>query len=289
MKENRSLIRQVAACGAALAMVSTLVAQTPVEMGAKVVRIQGPARYSLSPGSGVWQPLKIGMILKPGAVVQTGKEPKSFVDLVFFDTAVPRPTVTKPGIPTSYNTYTFTPKVEQNVVRIWENSALGIDKLTAMQTGADVVTDTELDLKAGRLYFRVKKTAAASRYEVKIPNGIAGIRGSDGMVDALGIIQMFSGSAFFVYNDTAGVVQSRSVGPGQQCDISSGAASPGTIAPIPPNDPGYTVIPSMPPPGPTGGTTGGGSTVVPPDQTFVPVTGTSHENNNQNNNQNNQQ
>ena len=56
-----------------------------------------------------------------------------------------------------------------------ENSALGIDKLTSMDTGSDSVTETQLDLKAGHIMGSVKKLSAASKYEVKIPNGVAGI------------------------------------------------------------------------------------------------------------------
>ncbi len=37
------------------------------------------------------------------------------------------------------------------MVRIWENTLLSIDKLTVTQTGADVVTETQLDLKAGHI------------------------------------------------------------------------------------------------------------------------------------------
>ena len=67
---------------------------------------------------------------------------------------------------------------EQNIVRMWENTLLGVDKLTFTQTGADVVTETQLDLKAGHIFGMVKKMSAASKYEVKIPNGVAGIRGT---------------------------------------------------------------------------------------------------------------
>ena len=79
------------------------------------------------------------------------------------------------------------------MVRIWENTLLGIDKLTETQTGADVVTETQLDLKAGHIFGTVKKMSAASKYEVKIPNGVAGIRGTVYDISAEGVVKVSVG------------------------------------------------------------------------------------------------
>ena len=46
MKETRSLLNSLVACGVALAMVSTLAAQTVNQGSAKVVRLKGAARYA---------------------------------------------------------------------------------------------------------------------------------------------------------------------------------------------------------------------------------------------------
>jgi hypothetical protein len=67
-----------------------------------------------------------------------------------------------------------------------ENTVMSIDKLAATDTGADIVTDTQLDLRAGRIFGTVKKLTAGSRYEVKIPNGVAGVRGTIFKLSALG-------------------------------------------------------------------------------------------------------
>jgi hypothetical protein len=42
----------------------------------------------------------------------------------------------------------------------------------------DTVSDTELDLQSGRIFASVKKLSNESKYFVKIPNGIAGVRGT---------------------------------------------------------------------------------------------------------------
>ena len=47
MKETRSLLNSLVACGIALAMVSTLAAQTVNQGAAKVVRLKGGARYKV--------------------------------------------------------------------------------------------------------------------------------------------------------------------------------------------------------------------------------------------------
>ena len=168
MKETRSLLNSVAVCAIALAMVSTLAAQ-PVNQGsAKVMRIKGLARYST--GNNIWVPLKVGDVVKPGTVIQTAA--KSSVDFALSEGAGP---VVHPA---TSETLSYQPTAEQNLVRMWENTLLGVDKLTFTQTGADVVTETQLDLKAGHIFGSVKKLSAASKYEVKIPNGVAGIRGS---------------------------------------------------------------------------------------------------------------
>ena len=44
-----------------------------------------------------------------------------------------------------------------------------------LERGADVVTDTELDLKAGHILGTVKKMSANSKYEIKLPKAALGL------------------------------------------------------------------------------------------------------------------
>jgi hypothetical protein len=161
-------------CGLALGVALSAGAQVVVGK-AKVVRIKGEARYTT--GGNVWQPLKVGAIVKPGTLIQTSMDRGSYVDLVFDDSASGITPVafnpSAPAAPPGYKAAT-----EQNALRIFENTVLGVDKLTSEQTGADVVTDTQLDLRAGHIFGSVKKMSPASRYEIKLPQGVAGIRGT---------------------------------------------------------------------------------------------------------------
>jgi hypothetical protein len=227
MKETRRLINHFIVCAAAFAMVSSLAAQT---IGtAKVIRIKGPARYTT--GNNIWQPLGTGAVLQPGTVVQTSTEKGSYVDLVLGDehASVVQPITFRPGIVSSMasGSASYQASVDQNVVRIWENSALGIDKLSSMQTGAEVVTDTQLDLKAGRITGNVRKLSAASKYEVKMPNGVAGVRGGLFDLYAEGIVKVFVGSAVAAAVDSkSGNVTTQTVMGGQQFDMRSNQVSP---------------------------------------------------------------
>lgn len=204
-------------------MVSTVAAQT-MDGGAKVVRIKGPARYST--GNNVWQPLKVGMVLKPGTIVQTSTEKDSYVDLVLGDGTAPLPRVASytPSIATS--TQSYQPAASQNVVRLMSNTALGIDKLTIQQTGADTVTDTQLDLRAGRILGSVKKMSAASKYEVKLPNGVAGIRGTIYDISATGVVRVLVGSVVVAIVNGDGSVTTKVVMAGQQFNPTTGEVTP---------------------------------------------------------------
>jgi hypothetical protein len=229
MKQTRSLINGLVGSAVALAIVSSVMAQTGGEGHATVIRKKGAARYTT--GSGQWQPLEVGAVLKPGAVVQTSTEKGSFVDLALgaAQATVPAPVKYQPYIPTSYavSASFYQPSAEQNVVRVWENSALGIDKLTEVQTGADTVTDTQLDLKAGRIAGSVKKMSAASKYEIKLPNGVAGIRGTVYEVTAEGNMKILVGSGVMAWVDPkTGNVTTQVVVGGQNYNAPTGQITP---------------------------------------------------------------
>ncbi len=145
-----------------------------------VVRISGEATYSL--GDGKWHPLVAGKLLAPGSVIKTA--PEATVDLVLGKTialpqakSVPDRISQAPDSPVR-GWISYKPSVEQNTVRMVGDTVLAIDKLSVSDTGVDSVSDTELDLRQGAIYNSVKKLSGASQYLIKIPNGIAGVRGT---------------------------------------------------------------------------------------------------------------
>ena len=210
MKQTRSLINGLIACGVAFAMVTSLAAQ---EGSAKVVKVSGSARY-MAPGSSMWEPLKSGTVLMQGAVVQTAGS-GSYVDVVLnnqrasaaFGSSMVPVSSAQAGV------------VQQNAVRIFENSVLSFDKLMVTDTGAGMTSETSLDLKAGKVFGTVSKMSADSKYEVKIPNGVAGIRGTVYFISAEGVLNVISGEVVVAYMSNNNQPMTQSIMPGQSFDL----------------------------------------------------------------------
>ena len=224
MKDTRRLLNGLIACGAVLAMVSTLAAQPADQVPVKVVNIKGGPRYKL--GNNDWQPLRLGDIVQPGTVIQTAA--KSRVDLALGAQALPStsPEAAGAAAASSSAPSSYQPTSEQNIVRLWENTLMGVDKMTETHTGADVVTEAQLDLKAGHITGSVKKMSAASKFEVKIPNGVAGIRGTVFDISAEGLIKVLSGSVVLAYVGPSGSVSTQVIMGNQMFDARTGALSP---------------------------------------------------------------
>jgi len=177
-----------AICAWVLTLAGVAGAQSTQPGVATAVRIVGEARYSL--GDGVWHPLVAGKILAAGAIVQTGHG--ATVDIILgkkilAPQADPMPDRVSLAADADVRGYvSYRPSAEQNAVRMTGDTVLAIDKLTVSDTGVDTVSDTELDLRQGGVYCSVKKLSGASQYLIKVPNGIAGVRGTLFYIDATG-------------------------------------------------------------------------------------------------------
>ncbi len=208
----------------------------PAEQGyATVVRVDGKASYSLDNSN--WHPLQAGKYIPVGATVRTGDN--GMVDMVLgHQLAMPD----SPGQPNriSYapdspvrGLVNNTPYVEQNIVRIMPNTIMSIDKLTVTDTGADTVSDTELNIKQGKIYASVKKISGASQYLIKVPDGIAGVRGTELGIDSDANTECFAsnnGGVVLSVVGKDGQPKTFLVAPGQMCSPNSG----GGTTPIPP-------------------------------------------------------
>lgn len=141
---------------------------------AKVKSIKGSASYAL-PGEPT-KPLKVGTVLTTGSVVKT--DARSSVDLFLGNSA--------------------------GVVRLTENSVLALDKLALTDTGADTVVDIQLHVPEGTIVGNVNKLASASRYQIKMPNGIAGIKGTQFRASANGYMVLLQGTLVYAYVPPSG-------------------------------------------------------------------------------------
>jgi hypothetical protein len=90
------------------------------------------------------------------------------------------------------------------VVRVTEATKLALDKLTLTDTGADTVVEVQLNLPEGTILGNVSKLSAASRYEIKLPNGVAGIRGTRYRCSANAYIVLLEGTLIFVHVPATG-------------------------------------------------------------------------------------
>ncbi len=181
--KNIQTLFYAAAFGLVLAL-TTASAQDVKPGIATIVRVKGGASYTL--GDDNWHPLVAGKLLEAGAVIKT--EPDAIVDVVLgknIEMPQAHPTPDKitlaPDSPVR-GMVDYRPSAEQNVIRISGETTLKIDTLSVSDTGADTISDTELDLKEGRIFYSVKKLSTESKFFIKVPNGIAGVRGSQGFV-----------------------------------------------------------------------------------------------------------
>jgi len=190
-----------AVCGFLFSLHTNAVAQSA---GTKpgyvtVVRIVGEARYakSLNPKPDDWHPLTVGQTLQAGSILQTAAN--ATVDLVLGDKilhqidSIPDKVAPAADAPVrGLDSYKAT--AQQNVIRMQEGTVLAVDKLTIANTGIDAVSDTELDLREGTIFGNVKKLSSSSQYFIKIPSGIAGVRGTTFVISANGAITDVQGS-----------------------------------------------------------------------------------------------
>jgi hypothetical protein len=120
----------------------------------------------------------------------------------------------------------YKPSAEQNAIRMTGDTMLAIDKLTVSDTGVDTVSDTELDLRQGRIYCSVKKLSGASQYLIKIPNGIAGVRGTLFVIDASGYVGALKNSVVLSIIGSDGKPTTVVVGEGSQFDPKNDLITP---------------------------------------------------------------
>ena len=215
-----------AVCGVLLTLASTTFAQDSYKPGgATIVRIQGEARYSLDGGQS-WTPLVAGNVVAAGAVLQTGYN--SYIDVVLGKAVQIPQSVIAPNHISPAADYpvrgliSYRPQVEQNMVRLTANTTLAINKLTVSDTGVDTVSDTELDLQKGTIFAKVTKLNGASQYLIKIPNGIAGVRGTYFSLSASGELHVSQNSVLLSLVDSSGKPSTELVSEGNSFDPATG-------------------------------------------------------------------
>lgn len=232
MKNIQTLFSAVM-CGLVFAFTSVASAQDVKQGVVTVVRVQGPASYTLESGPNAkWIPLGAGKVLMAGSTIRTS--PEGVVDLVIgknIEMPQARVVPERVGVAPAADArvrglVAYTPSAEQNTIRMTSGTTLKIDKLTISDTGVDTVSDTELDLQKGRIFANVKKLTPASQYLIKIPSGIAGVRGTFFGLDANGWCSVLKHQVDLALVDASGLVVTHTVGEGSQFDPTNGQTTP---------------------------------------------------------------
>jgi hypothetical protein len=173
------------AAAAIFALGFTTVTAAPSQGKATVVAVKGEAQYSTG---GAWQPVKSGMTLMSGSVIQTADGAEVDLDMG-----------------------------PSGVLKVESGSTVSIDKLTVEKTSADTITETQLDVRKGKIAGKTKGSlSSASRYEIKTPTGVAGIRGTVFGVGADGTISCSSGGPVMVAVFVNGQLTTVQLGAGQK-------------------------------------------------------------------------
>jgi hypothetical protein len=226
--KNIQTLFSAAVCGLALTFTAAASAQDVKQGLATIVRVKGQASYTLG-GNDTWHPLVVGKILRAGSAIKT--EPDAMVDVVLgksveMPQAQPMPDrITLASDSPVRGMVGYKPLAEQNVIRLSGETTVKIDVLTVSDTGVDAVSDTELDLQKGRIFYSVKKLSTESKYLIKIPNGIAGVRGSQGFVSADGTCGAFVHKLYLSTIGSDGKATSVTVDPGNQYNPGTGQIS----------------------------------------------------------------
>jgi len=142
-----------------------------IQSGQVLVKaVNGPVTCSTV--ESVWRPLKPGMHLARGSVARTG--PDATADLIL-----------------EYN---------GTVLRLVPGTTLEFAKLDKEQAGEDTVTETSLNLMSGAIVGSQRKLAGPSRLDIRLPGGVATIRGTEYFVRADGAVTVVSGTVTMTYN-----------------------------------------------------------------------------------------
>src|ERR1700744_5503183 len=233
MKLYKSILAALVCSAVATALTAS--AQGDRQGFITVVRIQGIATYSLCQGQPE-HPLVAGKYLAPGSIIFTKDD--GIVDVVLgksvdFPQAAWAPNRISPAADAPVRGYvSYTPQIDQNTIRITPNSALAIDKLNITDTGADTVSDTELDLKQGKIFASVRKLSGASQYIVKLPNGVAGVRGTMFSISSDGSVECYEstgGGVVLALASPGGATQTFVI-PGGQF-FNAGGSGPSPLSP----------------------------------------------------------
>ncbi len=180
-----------------------------------VLHVTGNARYSED--SHTWHPMKKGQVLRTGVLIQTAE--KCMAEVLLGEGPASGTSVSLDG-----NRGDDLTEPAANVMRIAEDTVVGIDKLPA--AGGMGGAETQLDLRTGMIIGSVGRLIGDAKYEIRIPNGIVGTRGSSRYaVSSAGAVRAATGSVVVVNLGADGNMTTKVVTAGHVYDPRTGILS----------------------------------------------------------------
>ena len=163
-------------------------------VGAPVRVVQGSATICID---GIWQPLKENTTVTAGAVIKTSAS--TALDL-------------------------FLP-YSRTVLRLMPDSVLQFDRLDEMPAADEgFVTMTRLNLQSGTLIGSQHKLASPSEFEIRLPNAVARIVGTEYVLRADGAVACLKGNVSVSYNSQSKAPSAVSVSAGFLSNPATGKA-----------------------------------------------------------------
>lgn len=207
MNYTKQFVTRLIQCCALMALAAfatTSLSAAGVEAGwAKVREAHGHPEYQKA-GGATWMKLEQGMVVHAGDSIRC--DHGSHADLML-----------------GYN---------NGNIQVSSDSEVLLDKLTYTHTGLETIHDTQLSLKRGVLYGQVNKMARESKYEVKTPKGVAGIRGTRYRIADNGDVTVTEGAVLVSVILADGTTRVYTVESGSTFDFGTGTVRTATTQEI---------------------------------------------------------
>jgi len=146
-------IKSILICGLVLALtgVASLVVAAGGEWNTKAIVRAIHGKVSYKAGGGDWMPLRVNQELSPGTQIKTDPGAEAYLQVNGF----------------------------ASTVKLTESTTVTLTKMMQMGSFFSPDSSTDLKLDGGKVLGSVRKLSANSDYKVSVPNGVAGIRGTD--------------------------------------------------------------------------------------------------------------
>jgi hypothetical protein len=171
-------IKTILVCGLVLALtgLTTMLVAAGGQRHTKAIVRSVHGKVEFKAEDGQWKPLRVNQELTEGTLMKSDVGADAYLQV---------------------NGLTST-------VKLQESTTISLAKMLATGAGMSADTSTDLKLDVGEVLGSVRKLSANSDYQVTVPNGVAGIRGTD---FAVKVVQTSPGVFLVTFTSVTGQIQ----------------------------------------------------------------------------------